>query len=318
MILPNRANSFTTLPMKLGPLLLGCVFLVFPEARSREWTSTDGRKLEADFVSATGDSVIVKRAADGRSFTLPLKGLSDADQTWVKEELAKNAKPVEGPYATLLTGEWALSEDDGLPFALFGAKDLDASKKYPLVVGLHGRSQNAENGKQLGPFSKSFSEPGRYEKNPCIILAPLGYQPFGGQGTAWSNEPGTKTLALIEKLIESLPIDENRIYVVGYSMGGFGACHFAVTEPKRFAAVVAGAGCTGVDSADVFKRLPLWLHHAADDPTVEVRYSRDLAEALKRSETMKYTEYPTGGHGIAGTIFTDDAVHEWIFQQRRE
>jgi predicted peptidase len=101
-------------------------------------------------------------------------------------------------------------------------------------------------------------------------------------------------------------------------MGGFGACHFAVTEPKRFAAVVAGAGCTGVDSADVFKRLPIWLHHAADDPTVEVQYSRDLAEALKRSETMKYTEYPTGGHGIAGTIFNNDEVHEWIFQQKRE
>lgn len=142
--------------MKLGPLLLGCVFLVLPEAHSREWTSTDGRKLEADFVSATGDSIIVKRAADGRSFTLPLKGLSEADQIWVKEELARNAKPVEGPYAALLTGEWAFSEDDGLPFALYGAKDLDASKKYPLVVGLHGRSQNAENGKQPGPSRNRF------------------------------------------------------------------------------------------------------------------------------------------------------------------
>lgn len=303
----------TTLLFAAAVLILGASTTL-----AREWTSTDGRKLEADFVSATDEAVTVKRAADGRTFTLPLKGLSAADQDWVKEELAKNAKPPDGPYAALLTGDWALSEDDGLPFALFGAADLDASKKYPLVVGLHGRSPNAENGKQLGPFSRSFADPARYEKNPCIILAPLGYQPFGGQGTAWNNEPGTKTLELIEKLIETLPIDESRVYVVGYSMGGFGACHFAVTEPKRFAAVVAGAGCTGPSSADVFRRLPIWLHHAADDPTVEVRVSQELAEALKRSDTMKYTEYPTGGHGIAGTIFNDDAVHEWIFQQRRE
>lgn len=299
----------------LIPVLL---ILVITESRGREWTSTDGRKLEADFVSATSEAVTVKRPGDNRPLTLPLNRLSQADQDWVKAEMAKNAKPVEGPYAALLTGEWALSEDDGLPFALFGAKDLDASQRYPLVVALHGRSPNAENGKQLGPFSKSFAEPARYAKNPCIIFAPLGYQPFGGEGTAWSGEPGTKALAMIEKLVKGLPIDENRIYVVGYSMGGFGACHFAVSEPKRFAAVVAGAGCTGVDSAGVFKRLPLWLHHAADDPTVEVKYSRDLAEALKRSETMKYTEYPTGGHGIAGTIFNDDAVHEWIFQQKRD
>lgn len=297
-------------------VLLWC--LLASAGQSREWTSADGRKLEAEFVSATDEAVTLKRAADGRSFTLPMQGLSAADQTWVIEERAKNAKPIEGPYASLLTGDWALSEDDGLPFALFGAKDLDASRKYPLVVALHGRSPNEENGKQLGPFSKSFAEAARYEKNPCIIFAPHGYQPYGGQGTAWNNEPGTKALALIEKLVETLPIDENRIYVVGYSMGGFGACHFAVTEPKRFAAVVAGAGCTGPDSADVFKRLPIWLFHAADDPTVDVKYSRDLAEALKRSETMKYTEYPTGGHGIAGTIFNDDALHEWLFQQRRE
>jgi len=305
--------------MKALPLfVLGWFLFLSPLAEAREWTAADGRKLEADFVSANSEAVTVKRAADGRTFTLPLIGISEADRAWVKEEMAKSAKPAEGPYASLLTGEWALSEDDGLPFALFGAKDLDASQKYPLVVGLHGRSPNAENGKQLGPFSKSFTEPARYVKNPCIILAPLGYQPFGGQGTAWNSEPGTKALALIEKLIESLPIDENRVYVVGFSMGGFGACHFAVKEPKRFAAVVAGAGCTGPKSADVFKRLPIWLHHAADDSTVVVKYSQDLAEALKWSETMKYTEYPTGGHGIAGTIFNDDAVHEWIFQQRRE
>jgi predicted peptidase len=285
---------------------------------AREWTATDGRKLEADFVSANQQAVTVKRTTDGRTFTLPLNGISETDQIWVREEVAKNVKPVEGPYASLLTGDWALSEDDGLPFALFGAKDLDASKKYPLVVSLHGRSPNTENGKQLGPFSRSFAEPARYAKNPCIIFAPHGYQPFGGQGTAWNSEPGTKALSLIEKLMKSLPIDENRIYVVGYSMGGFGACHLAVTEPKRFAAIVAGAGCTGIESADIFKRLPIWLHHAADDPTVEVKYSRDLAEALKRSKTMKYTEYPTGGHAIAGTIFNDDTVHDWIFQQHRE
>ncbi|GEM_PF-1417847 len=139
-------------------LLLSSFFALVSLAHSREWTANDGRKLEADFVSADATSVIVKRAADGKSFTLPLGGISEADRAWIKEEQAKSAKPVTGAYA------------------------LD--------------------------------------------------------------------------LIKELPIDENRAYVVGYSMGGFGACHFAVTEPKRFAAVVAGAGCTGPSSADVFKRLP--------------------------------------------------------------
>lgn len=306
--------------MKFWPLLVGCGILLLSGARSREWTATDGRKLEAEFVSTTEDSVIVKRAADGRTFTLPLKSLSKADQTWVKEELAKNVKPVEGPYAALLTGEWALSEDDGLPFALFGAKDLGASKRYPLVVALHERSPNAENGKQLGAVSKSFSEPARYEKNPCIIFAPLGYQPYGGQGIAWSKEPGIKSLATIQKLITSLPIDEDRVYVVGHAMGGMGSCQFAVKEPQRFAAVVAAAGNSGRNPVmvEIFNRVPLWLFHAADDPIFDVEYTRNVVDGLKRSDTFKYTEYRSGGHDIAERVFKDDEVHDWIFQQRRK
>lgn len=289
-----------------------------PSLSAREWTATDGRKMEADFVSATADSVTIKRAADGQTFTLPLNAISQADQEWIKEQMAKPApagKPIEGPYAELVTGDWALSEHDGMPFALFASKELDASKKYPLVVSLHGRSQNNENGKQLGPFARAFADPENYAKRPCIIFAPLGYQPWGGEGTAWSNEPGTKALAFIEELIDTLPIDEKRVYVCGHSMGGFGSCHFAVTEPRLFAAVVATAGCTGPSSADTFKRLPLWLHHAADDAVVEVQYSRDLAEALERSKSFKYSEYPDGGHGIAGKVFNDPAVHEWMFNQ---
>ena len=126
-----------------------------------------------------------------------------------------------------------------------------------------------------------------------------------------------KALELIEDLSDKLPVDEDRIYVFGHSMGGFGTCHFIQTEPKLFAAGIASAGCTGPSSAGTFKRFPLWLFHAVDDPTVEVKYSRDLAEALKREKLFKYTEYPDGGHGIVPKIVGTPEVHEWLFQQKR-
>ena len=132
----------------------------------------------------TGDAVVLKRAGDGQRFTLPLAQLQRGG-SGVGAESGATPKPaaaaapagapkaVAGPYAAMITGDWAQSTFKNLPYALYGAKDLDASKTYPLIVALHGKSSNNENGKQIGGgLDKSFTKPERYKKNPCLILAP--------------------------------------------------------------------------------------------------------------------------------------------------
>lgn len=300
-------------------------------ADARTWTSTDGRKLDAELVSATPAAVTVKNAA-GQTFTISLERLSEEDRKWVQSNGAAqptakpgapaapvaNAphKPIEGPYASLITGDWALSKHEDLPFALYASKELSAGQKYPLVLALHGKSQNDENGKQVGGWMKTFTKTENYAAHPCIVVAPLCYQPFGGTGSGWYDKPGTEAVDLVKKLMKSLPIDEKRVYVIGYSMGGFGTCHLMNAEPRLFTAGVAVAGCTGVDTANTFKKRPLWLFHAKDDQVVDVAGSQALAKALERSEkTFKYTEFPTGGHGIIGKVFDDPEVHKWLFSQ---
>jgi dienelactone hydrolase len=288
---------------------------------ARTWTSTDGKAIEAEFVSATEKEVTIKRA-DGKSFTLPLTRLSDDDRAWIAEnkdkamaaDTGEEAAPIEGPFADLVTGDWAMSEYEGLPFAFFGGKELDGGKKYPLLLTLHGKSDNNENGKQIG-FARKFASGDNYSERPCFIVAPLCYQPFGATGGGWSKEPGDKAIELVEALIEALPIDENRIYVVGYSMGGFGTCHVMAKEPKLFTAGVPVAGYGYGGQADDLKREPIWLFQAEDDNTVGVEGARSFAEALKRSDVFKYTEYPDGGHGIIGRVIDDQAMHEWLFSQ---
>ena len=298
--------------MKL-PRIIPALFLIACSLHAREWTSSDGRKLQADFVSATATHVTLKIA--GKDTPVPLNRLSAADQAFVKEQASKPvaAKPVEGPFAELITGDWALSKHKELPFALYASKDLDASKSYPLILALHGKSQNDENGKQVGGWMKSFLKEDRFKNNPCIIAAPLCYQPYGGTGGGWSDKPGEEALSLVNELLKSLPIDKARVYCVGYSMGGFGTCHLTNSEPRLFAAGVAVAGCTGPDTAKTFKKVPLWLFHAADDNNVPVKSSRDLAEALKREPDCKFTEYPDGGHGIVGKVFEEKEMHTWLF-----
>jgi dipeptidyl aminopeptidase/acylaminoacyl peptidase len=296
--------------------------LAFP-AHGREWTSLDGKKLDAEFVRNSGETVTLKRAADGREFTIPLSRLSPADREWIKAQGGTPAgvpsssaapKPIDGPYAKLITGEWVPSEFHGLPYVIYGGKELDGARKYPLILALHGKSSNNENGKQVGGWMKSFARNDRYKKHPCVVVAPLCYQPFGGGGGGWSEKPGSEAVDLIKDLIKNLAVvDKERIYVVGHSMGGFGTCHLMTREPRLFAAGIPVAGCGSSGDAGELKRKPIWLFHAADDDVVSVDGARNFAEALKRSKTFKYTEYPDGGHGIIGRVFDDDAVHEWLF-----
>lgn len=299
-------------------LLLFLGLSLVSSSQAREWTSSEGQKLQADFVSATATDVTLKLAS-GKLSTLPLTRLSAADQSWIAEQGSKPPtsaaapKPIAGPFGELVTGDWALSEYKGLPFAIYVSTDLDGAKKYPLVLALHGKSQNNEHGKQVGGWMKAFAKPDRYTANPCIIVSPLCYQPFGGTGAGWYDKPGTQAIALVKELIKTLPVDKDRVYCMGHSMGGFGTCHLINSEPRLFAAGVAISGCTGVETANTFKKVPLWLFHAADDNNVDVKCSRDLAKALERAKEFKYTEYPDGGHGIAGKVGDEPEMVDWLF-----
>ena len=75
-------------------------------------------------------------------------------------------------------------------------------------------------------------------------------------------------MKLIEELIDELAIvDEDRVYVFGHSMGGFGTNYVVNQEPKTFAAAISVAGCSP-HLNDAFKKLPYQLFHAADDDVV--------------------------------------------------
>ena len=99
-------------------------------------------------------------------------------------------------------------------------------------------------------------------------------------------------------------------------MGGFGTCYLMSKELRLFSAGIPVAGSGGTDTAAALARKPLWLFHAADDATVPVAGARDFAKTLKNNKQFKYTEPPTGGHGVVGSVFEDPETHKWLFEQR--
>ena len=166
-------------------------------------------------------------------------------------------------------------------------------------------------------MAKSFIAESNYEKRPCLVLSPLCYQPYGATGGGWYDNPGEELLDLLSLLLKELPIiDHERIYLTGSSMGGFGTWYLLKKEPELFAA--------GIPVASYFKGLkklrsqPIWAFHGAKDGVISVQNARASAEELERSSSFKYTEFPNAGHGIFSKVFSDEKVHEWLFDQRRK
>ena len=308
-----------------SPALL--LFLTLPLA-ARTWTSSDGRKLEADFVSATETAVTLKKAG-GKPFTLELSKLLAEDQEFVKSEAAAkpDAKPaadkmdgkptgpataITGPYAANITGEWNQFEGKGgLQGMLFGAKDLDAKATHPLLIYLHGKGNDVLSKKALG-FANACSKPENYKDRPCLIYAPQCPDENG-----WSGATGANLMKTLKDLIKHLPVDEDRLYVVGYSMGGYGTFALLNENPKMFAAGIPIAGGAQVGVAKNLRRIPIWIWHGEKDDVVPPDQSRAIAKALGKVKTAKYTEVPGGTHGIGGEVEKNAEVHTWLFAQSR-
>lgn len=143
---------------------------------------------------------------------------------------------------------------------------------------------------------------------PARALDPLSYPGC----RVWLDAPDAATLTINAGRVECWA---NKAAIAGHSMGAYGVGHLMVREPQLFAAGVPVSGCGGAGEATRLMRKPLWLFHAADNGVVAVSGSGDFAMSLERSKTFKYTEYPDGGHGIAGRVFEDAEFHKWLFSQ---
>lgn len=298
------------------PLLLAATL------QAREWTSADGRKMEADFVS-TQDGMVTVRGASGKRVTFSLEKLSAADQAWVREKLAarpgaepeKEADPdkVEAnDHTRRITGKWERLEDAGLHYRLYGERRLKGSKRYPLVVYLHGRGGDVMTPDAPGQAAE-FAESGGYRRRPCFIIAPQ--CPKDG---FWHGGNNKSVARIIRTLVKDLPVDEDRIYITGYSMGGYGTFSLVAEEPELFAAAVPVAGGGNPSTADEMAKVPFWVFHGDADAVVKVEQSRAMVEALKRARAnVKYTEIPGGDHGIGVQVYRDEKLHEWLFEQAR-
>ncbi|MBA4065176.1 MAG: phospholipase [Isosphaera sp.] len=219
-----------------------------------------------------------------------------------------------------------------LPYRLLRPDGVEAGKGYPLVLMLHGAGERgADNTKQLGWFwdAKKPRVLGRPEVAAAKAFVVVPQCPDGKQwvDVPWSkgsykspevSEPLKLTLDLLDALLKELPVDPDRVYAVGMSMGGYGVLDAAQRRPELFAAVVPICGAGDPSKAKEIARVPVWAFHGADDTVVPASGSRDLVAALKAAGgDPKYTEYPKAGHNSWSPAFDEKEFWTWVFAQKR-
>lgn len=301
-------------------LVICALFLAAVQAEEplRNWASSDGRTLEGRFIKGTDVAVTIK-LKDGRQVDVPLDRLAEGDAKIARDLVARvavegqrQAGLTSGPYAGHRTGEWEkVTAEDGLQFHFFADKKLKADKQYPLCIYLHGSSNTGSGLEKREPGANGFADAAIYGKNPSFVIAPE-----APAGTKAFKDISARIFALIEHLTAHLPVDRDRIYVTGYSMGGMGSWALIAGRPEMFAAAAPVGGPLGGTQVEALPKIPIWLHFGELDRGEEFR---GLAKQLQETNpAFKSTEYPGADHvGFHFKVAKDPAFYAWMFAQKR-
>jgi predicted peptidase len=211
-----------------------------------------------------------------------------------------------------------------LPYRLFFPRAAKRDEALPLILYLHGRGgAGMDNRKQISGGNalgtRIWIEAEVQERHPAFVLAPQ--IPENSTWHSTGDKPSPYVAALLELLHElrsEVRIDPRRVYVVGQSLGGYGAWDFIARYPGVFAAAVPL--CGGGDASRILsaRDVAVWAFHGAKDATVPVSRSREMVAALRTvNSSVRYTEYPNVGHDVWTHAFGEGELPKWMFAQRQ-
>jgi len=198
-------------------------------------------------------------------------------------------------------------------YLLYLPKDYgkDADKKWPVILFLHGSGESGSDIEKVKMHGPPKLVAGGKEF-PFIIVSPQA--PTSRIG--WQVE----TLnTILDEILQKYNADPDRVYLTGLSMGGFGTWALASANPERFAAIAPICGGGEPFRARRLKDLPIWVFHGAKDPTVPVKMSEDMVEALKKAGAdVKFTVYPEAGHDSWTATYDNPELYTWFLEHTRK
>ena len=199
-----------------------------------------------------------------------------------------------------------------LDYLLYLPEGYEEKESWPLLIFLHGAGERGDDLKRVkihGP--PKLIEAGK--QFPFIVVSPQ--CPTG----EWWSTKQLELLALLDEIVKEYNVDEDRVYLTGLSMGGFGTWTLAAYAPERFAAIVPICGGGEVFATRRLAKMPTWVFHGAKDPIVPLERSEVMVDALKRrNDQVKFTVYPDAMHDSWTETYDNPELYEWLLKQQRD
>jgi predicted esterase len=181
--------------------------------------------------------------------------------------------------------------DDTLqPYSVFLPESFNPDTKYPLIVFLHGSGMDE---RQLMPGLVSL-----FGSRGYPIIAPKAR----GLSSGYSGDSGEDVFECIEHFVSLYPnIRSDRIFLMGFSMGGTGTWRLGILKPDYFRGLVIISGDVKPEMLKQIDRLReqnIFIIHGAKDLAIPIGATRQAVGALKSlGANVVFIELAEGGHG---------------------
>lgn len=184
--------------------------------------------------------------------------------------------------------------------------------KHPLILFLHGAGERGNDLEEL----KQHGIPKIAEEH--IDFPFIAVSPQCPKNSNW-NELSEKVFEMLNEIISKYKIDEDRIYLTGISMGGFGTWNLATLYPDKFAAIVPICGGGNTSLAYRLKNLPIWVFHGAKDNIVPINYSEEMVKKVREyNPEVIFTIYPNTGHDSWTQTYNNPELYKWLLNHKRD
>lgn len=239
----------------------------------------------------------------------------------------------DGPYAPMKKIEIRVTQWQTRQALIYLPEDMKPGERYPLLMAFHGKSiagtdpakifregvaKQIKLGKKIEAVSKADGKLYKF-----IVVAPL--------EEGWSTPPQNVN-AMLSDIIRRYPVDTTRIYLTGYSAGGW-SVESAKTHDRELSARIAACVTMSPASLDppYEKRFKLvadnnihtWYFVGTQDDYFRENIRRNMDSTARYGKGLtKLTLYP-GAHCCWSSFYTPKYrengmnIYEWLIQYKK-
>jgi predicted peptidase len=181
-------------------------------------------------------------------------------------------------------------------------------RQWPLILSLHGSGDSGDDPSKVANGGLP-SHLGVDLSLDAVVVSPQ-----CAARRMW--EPLALT-EVLDRLQREFCIDPDRVYIVGYSMGGFGAWELAGASPHRVAAIICLGGVGG--RGDRWPGIPVWAVHGDSDKVVPIAsVQKSITAAGNASSNVHFTILRGRGHDVENEVMENPKLLEWLLKQERQ